>query len=54
MTELLFLRDSYLKEFEATVAEVVDQGIVLNRTAFYTGGGGQPSDTGVLLLDGRE
>ena len=30
-------------------------GLVLDRTAFYPGGGGQPSDTGVLALaDGRE
>ena len=54
MTELLFHRDSYLKKFEATVAEVLDQGVVLDRTAFYPGGGGQPCDTGVLSLEGRE
>jgi len=54
MTELLFHRDSYLKEFEATVTEVVDQGVVLDCTAFYTGGGGQPSDAGVLLLEGQQ
>ena len=54
MTELLFHDDSYLKEFEATVTEVVDGGVVLDRTAFYTGGGGQPSDTGVLVNEDRE
>ena len=54
MTELLFHDDSYLKEFEATVTEVVDGGVVLDRTAFYTGGGGQPSDTGVLVYEDRE
>ena len=54
MSELLFHRDSYLKKFEASVAEVLDQGVVLDRTAFYPGGGGQPCDTGVLLLEGRE
>lgn len=54
MTELLFQNDSYVKEFEATVTEVVDQGVVLDRTAFYVGGGGQPWDTGELLAtDGR-
>jgi misacylated tRNA(Ala) deacylase len=54
MTELLFHNDSYLREFDATVAEMVDQGVVLDRTAFYVGGGGQPYDTGVLLAEGQE
>ena len=48
MTELLFHSDSYIKEFKATVTEVVDNGVVLDRTAFYIGGGGQPNDTGLL------
>ena len=48
MTELLFHSDSYIKEFKATVTEVVDNGVVLARTAFYIGGGGQPNDTGLL------
>ena len=48
MTELLFHSESYLKEFEATVTDVVDGGVVLDRTAFYAGGGGQPSDSGTL------
>ena len=54
MTELLFHTESYLREFEATVTESLDKGVVLNRTAFYTGGGGQPSDTGILRVEGRE
>ena len=53
MTELLFHLDSYLVEFEASVAEVLDQGVLLDRTAFYPGGGGQPCDTGGLSLEGR-
>ena len=48
MTELLAQIDAYLREFSATVTEVVDGGVVLDRTAFYTGGGGQPCDTGTL------
>ena len=48
MTELLFHQDNYLKEFEATVQEVSENGVVLDRTAFYIGGGGQPADTGEL------
>ncbi|MDP6550348.1 MAG: alanyl-tRNA editing protein [Dehalococcoidia bacterium] len=54
MTDLLFHDDSYLKEFQATVTEVVDGGVVLDRTAFYAGGGGQPCDTGMLIGEGRE
>lgn len=48
MTELLAQADAYVKEFSATVVEVVEGGVVLDRTAFYTGGGGQPCDTGSL------
>ena len=54
MTELLFHAESYLKEFEATVTNVLDGGVVLDRTAFYTGGGGQPTDSGTLTLGGTE
>tara|TARA_B100000029_G_scaffold189395_1_gene187266 strand:+ start:37570 stop:38298 length:729 start_codon:yes stop_codon:yes gene_type:complete len=49
MTKLLYLSDSYLKEFEANVLEVSDQGHVrLDCTAFYPGGGGQPFDLGTM------
>jgi misacylated tRNA(Ala) deacylase len=54
MTDLLFHQDSYLREFEATVTETTDNGVVLDCTAFYTGGGGQPHDTGVLVANGHE
>jgi misacylated tRNA(Ala) deacylase len=55
MTELLHLSDSYLREFSATVVEAGEDGVVLDRTAFYPQGGGQPSDTGVLRDEsGRE
>jgi misacylated tRNA(Ala) deacylase len=50
MTDLLYQTDSYLKDFEATVlaCSPEERGIVLDRTAFYPGGGGQPNDTGTL------
>jgi len=51
VTELLCLTDSYLREFEATIMEVEGNRVVLDRTAFYPQGGGQPSDVGVLLDD---
>ncbi|MGH9137412.1 MAG: alanyl-tRNA editing protein [Acidimicrobiales bacterium] len=49
-SELLYLRDAYLRSFDATVTAVdVDgQRIALDRTAFYATGGGQPHDAGVL------
>jgi misacylated tRNA(Ala) deacylase len=48
MTELLYLRDGYLREFRATVVDTSDDRVALDRTAFYPTGGGQPHDTGAL------
>jgi misacylated tRNA(Ala) deacylase len=53
-TDLLYLRDAELRSFDATVLEAVDQGVVLDRTAFYVTGGGQPHDTGALRWEGGE
>jgi misacylated tRNA(Ala) deacylase len=47
-TDLLYLRDAYLRTFDATVLDVQEGRIALDRTAFYPTGGGQPCDTGVL------
>jgi alanyl-tRNA synthetase len=52
-TERLYYNDSHLIEFEARVVDVTERvsgwtAVVLDRTAFYPTGGGQPSDTGVL------
>jgi misacylated tRNA(Ala) deacylase len=55
MTELLYHTDSYLREFTAT-AQAVDverNAVALDRTAFYPGGGGQPSDVGSLAAHGQ-
>ena len=47
-TELLYLTDAYLAVFDATVVDVRDGAVALDRTAFYPTGGGQPHDTGKL------
>jgi misacylated tRNA(Ala) deacylase len=47
-TDLLYLRDAYLTEFDATVVALDGQRVALDRTAFYPTGGGQPHDTGTL------
>ena len=56
MTEYLFQTDSYLKTFDAVVQALDDtaHSILLDRTAFYPGGGGQPCDAGTILWDGKE
>ncbi len=48
MTEELFLEDAYLEVFEARVVKLAGREVVLDRTAFYPGGGGQPADRGSL------
>ncbi len=56
MTELLYQTDSYLQTFSATVTAVdeANHAVLLDRTAFYPGGGGQPYDLGVLRSAGGE
>jgi misacylated tRNA(Ala) deacylase len=52
-THRLDLEDTGVREWDATVVSSdVDDGIVLDRSAFYPGGGGQPPDHGVLLWGG--
>lgn len=65
MTELLWMpaadgakgaegNPNYVRAFDATVQKSLEDWIVLDRTAFYAEGGGQPSDEGVLTWDGGE
>jgi misacylated tRNA(Ala) deacylase len=51
-THRLELDDQTLREWGAVVLTAGDDGIVLDRSAFYPGGGGQPPDHGVLLWGG--
>lgn len=48
MSELLYVPDAYVQTFEAVVTAVSDNGVILDKTAFYPGGGGQPCDFGTL------
>lgn len=53
-TRKLYYEDPYLFEFEAKVLGLIDGTyLVLDQTAFYPEGGGQPSDIGYLEVDGR-
>ena len=50
MTIRLYYTDSYLRDFDAAVVDLAEEGrrIYLDRTAFYPTSGGQPNDTGTL------
>ena len=54
MTELLYHTDAYVQEFDANVVTVLpdERAVILDRTAFYPGGGGQPCDLGSLNING--
>lgn len=54
MTELLYQTDSYLQECDAkiTVVDTENRAVLLDRSCFYPGGGGQPADSGTLTADG--
>jgi misacylated tRNA(Ala) deacylase len=53
--QFIFREDAYARSCDATVTQVDERGIRLDRTVFYPTGGGQPGDTGLLrLADGSE
>jgi misacylated tRNA(Ala) deacylase len=54
MTELLYQTDAYMREFSAQVVAIEDGALVLDRTGFYPGGGGQPADKGILSWNGED
>jgi misacylated tRNA(Ala) deacylase len=57
MTEALYLHNSYMREFHATVTAIRNERfIVLDKTAFYPTSGGQPHDMGKIIResDGKE
>lgn len=55
MTNLLYHTDSYIKDFSAVIRGVDHEtrAVVLDQTAFYPGGGGQPNDQGILDAAGN-
>jgi misacylated tRNA(Ala) deacylase len=54
MTEPLYQTDAYLREFSANITSVdaETRAVLLDRSAFYPGGGGQPCDLGTLEVGG--
>lgn len=53
MSELIFQKDSYIKEFDCKVIAIDENenAVLLDKTAFFPGGGGQLCDKGVLVGD---
>jgi len=55
MTEALYMNDSYLKKWDAKIISVKDgKYIILDKTAFYPKGGGQPWDEGYIMKNGEQ
>ncbi|RQW78430.1 MAG: alanyl-tRNA editing protein AlaX, partial [Methanothrix sp.] len=50
----IYLENSYLKDFDATVIKASGERIVLDKTGFYPVSGGQPSDLGSIVRDDEE
>ncbi|MBS7614513.1 alanine--tRNA ligase [Candidatus Bathyarchaeota archaeon] len=53
-TRRLYYEDAYIKEFKAKVLRALGNRLVLDQTAFYPEGGGQPSDHGYLKFNGKQ
>ena len=51
---MLFIENSYLKEFETKIQKIENDSILLEQTAFYARSGGQPGDVGRITLNGKE
>jgi misacylated tRNA(Ala) deacylase len=52
-TDAIYLADAYCREIDAIVVAHADSSVVLDRTVFFPGGGGQPADAGELIVGGK-
>ena len=52
----LFEKNSYIKEFRTEIIRInkIEKKIKLKDTAFYAKGGGQPGDSGNIIIDNKE
>ena len=56
-TQVLYLEDSYLKEWDAEIIEFIENNekhVILDKTAFYPLGGGQPNDEGSITINSEK
>jgi len=53
-TDRLYYKDHYTKEFDAKVLWSKGSEVILDKTAFYPDGGGQPGDVGHLSSNGKK
>ena len=51
---MLFIENSYLKDFETKIKKIENNNIILEQTAFYAKSGGQPGDMGKIIFNENE
>ena len=51
---MLYIENSYLKQFNGNIIKASENKIILNKTIFYAKSGGQPGDTGKIYTNGKK
>ena len=51
---MLFIENSYLKNFETRIKKIENNNVILEQTAFYAKSGGQPGDIGKIIFNENE